>query len=67
MAVIMLTGDNERTAKAMSSKFGIDRVIAQMLPNQKEETISRLEEEGCKVVAMVGYGINDDLLYLGQI
>jgi Cu+-exporting ATPase len=56
--VIMLTGDNERTAKAISSKLGIDRVIAQVLPHQKEEVISKLKSEG-KVVAMVGDGIND--------
>jgi Cu+-exporting ATPase len=56
--VIMLTGDNERTANAISSKLGIDRVIAQVLPQQKEEVISKLKSEG-KVVAMVGDGIND--------
>ena len=56
--VIMLTGDNERTAKAISSKLGIDRVIAQVLPQQKEEVIAKLKSEG-KVVAMVGDGIND--------
>lgn len=56
--VIMLTGDNERTAKAMASKLGIERVIAQVLPHQKEEVIATLKSEG-KVVAMVGDGIND--------
>ncbi len=58
MEIIMLTGDNERTAHAISSKLGIDRVIAQVLPHQKEEVISKLKSEG-KVVAMVGDGIND--------
>jgi P-type Cu+ transporter len=56
--VIMLTGDNERTARAISSALGIDRVIAQVLPQQKEEVISKLKSEG-KTVAMVGDGIND--------
>ncbi len=59
MEVIMLTGDNELTAKVVSSKIGIERVIAQVLPNQKEETISKLKIEENKVVAMVGDGIND--------
>ncbi|HZA71002.1 MAG TPA: heavy metal translocating P-type ATPase [Nitrososphaeraceae archaeon] len=59
--VIMLTGDNERTAKAVASKLGIDRVIAQVLPKEKEQAISRLKSEGGKknAVAMVGDGIND--------
>jgi len=56
--VIMLTGDNERTAKYIGSKIGIDGVIAQVLPQQKEEVISKLKSEGRKV-AMVGDGIND--------
>jgi P-type Cu+ transporter len=57
--VIMLTGDNERTAKSVASKLGIDRVIAQVLPQEKEQVISRLNDKENKIVAMVGDGIND--------
>jgi Cu+-exporting ATPase len=56
--VIMLTGDNERTAKAIGAKVGIDRIIANVLPGDKAKVIKELQAEG-KVVAMVGDGIND--------
>jgi Cu+-exporting ATPase len=56
--VIMLTGDNERTAKAIGTKVGIDRIIANVLPGDKAKVIKELQAEG-KVVAMVGDGIND--------
>jgi Cu+-exporting ATPase len=56
--VIMLTGDNERTAKAIGAKVGIDRIIANVLPGEKAKVIKDLQAEG-KVVAMVGDGIND--------
>ena len=57
--VIMLTGDNERTANYIASRLGIERVIAQVLPQQKEEVISNLKSKEEKVVSMVGDGIND--------
>ena len=56
--VVMLTGDNMRTAKAVAGKLGIDRVVADVLPEQKEQVVKELQNEG-KVVGMVGDGIND--------
>ena len=56
--VIMLTGDNERTAKAVAKDIGIDNIIANVLPNEKASVIKGLQAAG-KVVAMVGDGIND--------
>lgn len=56
--VVMLTGDNERTAKAVGSILGIERVMANVLPADKAKVVKELQAEG-KVVAMVGDGIND--------
>lgn len=56
--VVMLTGDNERTAKAIGAKVGIERIIANVLPADKAKVVKELQAEG-KVVAMVGDGIND--------
>lgn len=57
MHVVMLTGDNERTAKAIGDRIGVDEIVAGVLPDGKEEVIRRLQEKGR--VAMVGDGIND--------
>ena len=58
LEVIMLTGDNERTARAMARQLGMEQVIAQVLPDQKQNVIAQLQQQG-KRVAMVGDGIND--------
>lgn len=55
--VVMLTGDNERTAKAVGKQAGVDEVIAEVLPDGKEKVIRELKQRG--TVAMVGDGIND--------
>jgi Cu+-exporting ATPase len=56
--VVMLTGDNEKTAHAVARQAGIKRVVAGVLPDNKEEEIVRLQQDG-EVVAMIGDGIND--------
>jgi P-type Cu2+ transporter len=58
LEVVMMTGDNERTAKAIAAELGIERFYAEVLPEDKAGFVAQLQAEG-KVVAMVGDGVND--------
>ena len=58
LKIVMLTGDNQKTAHAVAKKLGIDHVEANVLPDQKNEIIKKLKDEG-RIVAMAGDGIND--------
>jgi Cu+-exporting ATPase len=59
LAVVMITGDNQRTAEAIGAQVGLQRVVARVLPGEKAVQVKSLQEESASVVGMVGDGIND--------
>ncbi|MBS1789989.1 MAG: heavy metal translocating P-type ATPase [Acidobacteria bacterium] len=59
LRIVMLTGDNRNTAEAVARQLGIDEIIAEVLPEQKADSIKRLQEGEGRIVAMAGDGIND--------
>jgi Cu+-exporting ATPase len=58
LRIVMLTGDNEVTARAVASSLGIDEVVAGVLPDQKRDAVRRMQQDGA-IVAMAGDGVND--------